>query len=66
LRDVEDALALIDELTDHLNDLTEHIAARAPRNEAGQRDLEMNAAYMKAMALLVRLDAEDAEAFRPN
>lgn len=60
--DVEAALMLIDELTDCLNDLTEHIAAIVPRDRAGQRALQVNGAYMKAMALLVRLDAEDGEA----
>jgi hypothetical protein len=62
--DIEEAVELIDELAACVNDLTEHIAGKTPRDQAGQRDLELNAAYMKAMALLVRLDVEETEASR--
>jgi hypothetical protein len=61
LQDVEDAIDLIDELRDCLDELTAQIAAQAPTNPH-RPDLRINGAFMKAMALLVRLDAEDGAA----
>jgi hypothetical protein len=58
LQDVEDAIDLIDELRDCLNELTAQIAAQAP-TDPHSPDVRINDAFMKAMALLVRLDAED-------
>jgi hypothetical protein len=65
LRDVEDALDLIDEMRDCLKEVAEQIAAIAPK-DPHRPDLRRNAAFMRAMALLVRLDTEDAAASRPH
>jgi hypothetical protein len=58
LRDVEEAIYVIDELRDCLNELTAQMSAQAPTNPHSP-DVRINDAFMKAMALLVRLDAED-------
>jgi hypothetical protein len=58
LQDVENAIDLINELRDCLNKLTAQIAGQAPTDPHAP-DVRINDAFMKAMALLVRLDAED-------
>lgn len=51
--------------SDCLDELTAQIAAQAPPDPHCP-DLRVNDAFMKAIALLVRLDVEDAEASRSH
>jgi hypothetical protein len=56
--DVEEALDLIDELHARLKDVTDQLADTVKHDG---RDLRTQAAYRGAVALLERLDAEDAD-----